>query len=303
VLAEPPEGGVVRWSSGLRCLVFEPIEIQVGDYAEPRRVVARLGVAEDGSAKHLMVGEPVRQAKVTLGGVECGVFLFSLFPYDYDTSSARMLVQYGQDRTTDCWREHLWSMNGAVYRLSPAARGETLKVEEYTGDAGRIEVKLGEAWEGMTLREMSVGGAGPSLIAAGPLLEEKGEFQVPVGRYYPGYMSLTKGGAWVALRGPSSSALLARRVGVSRGGRTELELAGRPVVNFMRPGKGERVQPGGEVQVEVVAAFPAWGLSVAAMSSPTEGADGSLRGRDMEPQVAVRDSKGSVVAQGAMPFG
>ena len=304
LMADPPPGATVRMSSGQRCLVFEPFGLQVRPDESPRPVVARLGIADDGSPKFLFVGEVLRCAKVTLGAVECSVFLRSWFPGNYDDSLARQVIEYGPARIADYWRGNLWSINGAVYRLSPASRGETLTVDEYVADAGTIAVGLDGAWKGVTVEQISVGGTNPFLIAAGPLLAERGEFQVPAGRYYPVLMSLKKGAASCFLMDISGSGEKhVKRVRVSRGARSRFVMAARPEVTFIKPAKSAHVRPGDHLEVEALMRSPEWGLCVRGISVRSDAAGGNPPAKQLQPQVVVKDSAGSVVAQGPMPFG
>jgi hypothetical protein len=304
LLENPPPGGVVRLSSGMQSLVFEPFDLQVGKDKPPRHVVARLGVAADGSAEYLYVGDGLRSAKVTLGGVECRVFLYSWFPNDFDGTLARQVIEYGPARISDYWPRSLWSINDSIYRLSTAPTGETVTVEEYVADAGTIEVEREGAWKGVTVKQASVGGANPYLTAAGPLLEEKGEFRVPIGRYYPAEVSVTKGAASTGLRDSSYSGRAHERpVRVSRGGRARLDLAAKPEVTFAKPDNGAHIRADGYLQVEALMKCPEWELGVSGIGVRSDAADANAPWKRVEPQVVVKDSSGGVVAQGPMPFG
>jgi hypothetical protein len=307
LLADAPAGAALPLlsSSGRRYLVFEPFDLEVGPDKSPRHVVARLGLAADGSCEALFVGEDLRLAKVTFGGVECSVFLQSRFPGDFDGPMARRIIQYAPERISEHWGGSLWSINGSIYRLSVAPRGETVTVEEYVADAGTIVVGTDGAWKGVTVEEISVGcGANLFVTAAGPLLEEKGEFRVPAGRYYPAQVSLTKGAAATTLRDSSPSVEgHDRPVRVSRDGRSRLDLAAKPEVTFTLPSSGARVRQGGMVQVEALMKCPDWQLIVAGISAHPDAADGKTPGKTIQPQVVVKDSAGKVVAEGPMPFG
>jgi len=307
LVTDPPAGATLPLlsSPGRQYLVFEPFDLEVGPDKSPRHVVARLGLAADGSCEALFVGEDLRLAKITFGGVECNVFLQSRFPGDFVGPMARRIIQYAPERIAEHWGGSLWSINGSMYRLSVAPRGETVTVEEYVADAGTIVVGTDGGWKGATVEEISVGcGANLFLTAGGPLLEEKGEFRVPAGRYYPVEISLAKGAGGVTLRDYSPSVEAHdRRVRVSRDGRSQLDLAAKPEVKFAKPASGARIRPGEDLQVEALMKCPGWQLIVAGVWLRPDAASGKTPAKGIEPQVVVRDAAGSIVAQGSMPFG
>ncbi len=304
LMADPPAGAIVPISPGVQCVVFEPFEMQFKPDGPARRVVARLLVDVDGSSEYLFAGEGLRRARVTLGGVECSVFMSAWFPSDFDEQLGRRIIEYAPGEIGESWQHSLWSTNGEVYRLSVAWRGDTLTLERYVGEKGTVALEMEGPWKGATVKQFSMGGANPSLDVAGTLLEEKGEFAAPVGRYYAAGMSVTKGVTTSFLmRLPVQEDKHAMRLRVSSGDRRRFTLEATPEVVFSKPEKRMSVRRGGNVAVEALIECPELELCVRAISIRLDEGNSPSSYRQLDPRVTVRDSGGNIVAEGSMPFG
>lgn len=218
-------------------------------------------------------------------------------------------------------------LGGRFWRFACTPTGDQLFVRPYEGPVGTLEIGAG----GRNVEKLAVRGSlrskemavavGGGMVSGWP--EPARRCEIPVGDYYPVYLTVTLGDLSVSV----SNNYHTNAQGQSRAGREPvrgiairqdkpyvLDFSNKPVVIFTEPqGAAEREFPVGDaIMVKAVlvdpvldimirrlnvAARPPTGTS-AASQEQIEGPPASL-----DPKVTIARANGEIVAEGVMPFG
>jgi hypothetical protein len=225
-------------------------------------------------------------------------------------------------------------VDGVLYTTTATPLGDKLIVKPYRGDFGVIRMGAG----GRNTREMGLQGSLDSktmivsVTAARQTLPKDHqefmqgfvkEYDVPVGEYYPPYLTIQYGRLRIDLSDnyhaegqPRSRTGIAQNcfIKIRKDRPFVLDFANKPQVLFASPAKNKTFKPGDEIEVKAVLIDPACDFMIRNLfdSSRKEKKTDKLAGgkehsyeRDLslDPIVTVTDSNGKKVAEGPMPFG
>lgn len=204
--------------------------------------------------------------------------------------------------------------------------GDQLFVYPYQGPLGVLQ--LGAS--GRDAKRLEMFGElrtaqGPLILGrtlANGLLQGADRYEIPIGDYSPGVLTVRLGDTGFSLS-PDSYDQEGRRIARERVARKirirekkpfVLDFSEGPRVVFIHPPKGSRFAAGDQVQVESVLVDPRLDTTIICVSDMTQSEtkivttpDGRKRmmesGLLLQPKIVITRSNGEVVAQGDMPFG
>jgi len=216
--------------------------------------------------------------------------------------------------------------DGRLYSLSSAPLGDKLKVEEYRGDMGLVQIGPG----GRNIKDMSLSGSFRSATAALVDMEAARTAQqkkvreciIPVGDYLPSFVSLEYGSLRIAISDNYHSDGKPRdlerqrtyAIHVRKDKPFVLDFSNKPEVLFASPAKDQTYKPGDEIRVAAVLVDPVLDIMIRRLDDAKRTQKETLKYPDgqqrsyerplsLDPIVTITDASGKTVSEGKMPFG
>jgi hypothetical protein len=226
-----------------------------------------------------------------------------------------------------------WRVDGEIYFATTTPLGDKLTVARYQGDcgtfglgAGKRNLKKGEyQFSGsLTSKDFSIGLVDRSCGHSSE--KQQQEFRVPVGDYYPSYLTISYSHLRISLSnnyhsdGARRDAATHKRdffIRIRKDKPFVFDLSNQPEVVFTTPAKDKTFKLGDEISVAAVLIDPKLDLMIRRLTdtSRTEkkmiqrgsGAYAKTETYEspvtLDPTVTITDSAGKKVAEGTMPFG
>jgi hypothetical protein len=219
------------------------------------------------------------------------------------------------------WRD------GRLYTTSATPLGDKLSVRPYGGDFGVLTIGAGSRH----INTMGLHGSVESetlTIALTPdgstrnQRQENTKYKVPVGDYYPLYLSIDYGRVSLQVSDNYHADGLPRSwdrprncfIKIRQERPFVLDFSHKPAVVFASPAKDATFKPGDEVSVKAVLVDPACDIMIRGLADTSrkkketyKTSDGKEQSYEqplsLDPIVTITDAAGKNVAQGPMPFG
>lgn len=336
-LENPPEAAVDSYSSIVQQACFELLEIpcRFGEAGKrPVEVMPRLSIRQYDDGERIyrdlaFIGTRAWKGSFEVGGDEYVVHLghdrTAVRPFD-GPQTALFLSRRGKRSSRIHWMggdrlSAMHELGGTFYGFAADPTGERLTVRPYGGAIGGFAIGAG----GRELRTMKAQGslrcAGHAVAigseASGGWPEPVEQCRIPVGDYYPYYLTVQFGELSIQISNNYHSD------GGTRQGRIKtvfgieiredrpftLDFGNEPDVIFASPKRDLRLKPGDTLEVSAVLVDPELDIMIRGLddSSIRESEDGGAisfsRGDSLDPRVIITRKGGEKVAEGDMPFG
>ncbi|MFC1706055.1 hypothetical protein ACFL59_04425 [Planctomycetota bacterium] len=341
--AQPsPANAPKHYADTVQDVYFECFSVALksdSDASSPSvEVVPHLSISKynnEERARAAFIQKRARRGEATIGGRAYDVFLGHdrRVRAKFDgPGTALFLLPKGGVGNPAHWSggDRLMAMHelaGRWYSFSASASGHRLTVTPYQGEFGTFKVAAG----GRKVESMSAQGSlytGYRAVAVGSV-ESRGWLQptpscrLPVGDYYPSYLTVTFGRFRISLSynyhsdgKPSDrgNRRIVRGIKIRKDKPFELDFSNKPAVLFAAPPKGHRLKRGDKLEVQAVLIDPTLGVMIRGLDDTSRmeketfsGPNGeeytSERAHSLAPKVLITRADGEVVTEGVMPFG
>lgn len=319
-MSDPPKGATVQWQVKEQ-IFFDyipvPIDSDSGDAIKAFNVLPRLVRYGEESSSNLSFLCPVaRKGEIVIGNRAYQVILGQ--PYlivgRWDLPSINMsLIRQGPEGYRVYWwggdqLDAIHRIDDIYYTFSCTPDGKEFRVHTYNGDLG--EFKLGK----IDPNDVNVGMSGSltspyGSVAIGPVdssgfPNKASSYTIPVGDYYPNYMTFNLGDISVDV----SENYHSEGKPVDRCGRPFvygikirkdkpfiMDFSNPPAVMFASPRKNRVYKAGDKIRVEAVLIDPVLDIMYRGMRD--------AQNKKIDVAVTITDSTGKTVNTGIMPFG
>jgi hypothetical protein len=323
---------------------FEFIDISV-DYGpglgvRPFQCFPYFRIYEDDKQKEYpwmhLAATVARQGRIQIGAHQYDALLAQPFlisgRFDRHTTSLFLKPLDPKEKVVNGWVTDILSavrvVDGAIYTTVATPLGDKLTVRRYDGDFGVLSIGPGNR----DVSEVSFRGSLESKDMALDLTavasasvegeDTAKEFRVPVGDYYPSWMTVKLGRLKVNLSDNYHSDGRVRSwdqprthfIQIRKDKPFVLDFSNKPDVLFASPAKGMTFKRGDEVSVKAVLIDPACDFMIREILDTSQKQKKTFKDDDgtehsyeqalsLDPIVTITDSSGKKVSEGPMPFG